>query len=655
MKNSLYREFLNVLLIEDDSDYADMVTNILNSSLQEPCTVHVSQRLSDGLKQLRQRHVDVILLDMDLPDSSGMNTLRQTMAEAPHLPIVILTGHADEKIAVDALHQGAQDYLIKGQNETSFLARAIRYAIERKLVLRALQESDSRFKQMIEKNADPILIIDKQLVIRFSNPAVGQLFGRQKEELVGSVFGFPLPRQGEASEIEIVDSRGRMIIAEMRVVPIQWEGERAFLASLRDITDHKRMLVELEQTRRQELQMKDVFLSKVSHELRSPLSVIHQFTTIMLDGISGEINPDQKEHMEIILRNVDELRKMIDDLLQVTRSEIDAVVTVPPAGPQEIHVVSECIQVPGLIKETLSMLRTIADKNRIHLSTQVAAGIPPVHADPHRIGQVLNNLITNALKFTPPEGAVVITADLYDQNSEMVCVTVADTGPGIPADEREKVFEYLYQLDGSIDDRRKGLGIGLYICREIVERHGGRIWVEDSTAKGCRFQFTLPVFSLANLLKPVLTPETLAAGHLGILTVEVAPRPPRNITAEDQKALAEVWKMLNLSIYPDLDMVLPRIGQLEQGEVFFVVACSTPVGIEALIRRIRSHLRQQTALVDLGLSSSITSGAIVLEVHLNSLPYEEQFVTVVKKIDQLIQTNLIQRRDTHGQEKDINC
>jgi signal transduction histidine kinase len=644
LENAISNKSLNVLLVEDNSDYAEMVINVLKTTLNQQVKVLWEQRLAAGMARLDQMSIDVILLDMSLPDSTGIETLQKTIVKAPDLPIVIITGYADEKQDLKALHEGAQDYLIKGQNEVTLLPKAICYAIERKRVHRALLESDARFRQLIERSADPIAIIDGQYIIRFVNPAMTQLFGRKQEELLGSLFGFPLPQNGDFSEIEIINHQAKTIIAEMRTVPIQWEKEPVHLASLRDITDHKRMLVELEQNRRQDLLMKDVFLSKVSHELRSPLSVIHQFTTILLDEISGGINSEQRDNLEIILRNAEDLRDMIDDLLQITRKEIDTVVPAIRSNSQEINIVSECFQIQALIHETMNMLRTIASKNNISLTSNIPKDLAPIHADPHRIKQVLNNLINNAIKFTPINGSVHVKGQIDQKDAAFIRITVEDTGPGVPVEEQEKIFEYLYQQDFGIDDRRKGLGIGLYICREIVTRHGGRIWVESQPQTGSKFHFTLPIFSLERLIKTILTADKIVNGNIGMIRVDVAFDPPRKLTGQDAKTLNNIWKILNLCVLPDLDLVLPRVGKYLQGEIFFILASATPNGINALIRRIKAQLKQQTDLNEKGLNTSITSIPIDIPDSFKQQPYRSQSKKIIKIIDDLIDHSLLGKR-----------
>ncbi|MGD9367073.1 MAG: ATP-binding protein [Desulfobacteraceae bacterium] len=638
---------INILLIEDNTNYAELTLEILSRSQRPRYHIEWVQRLEDGLALLNDLNVDVVLLDMTLPDSNGINTLQRTVNAVPEMPIIMLTGHDDETLAIQALHHGAQDYLIKGQHETALLPRAVTYAIERKRVQCALQSSESRFRRIIEQNADPIIIIDGYFKIRFANPAVVRLFSRKYEDMVGTVFGFPLPPPDKTTEIEIIDGHGKVSVAEMRAVEIEWEEEKAYLASLRDITEHKRMLAELEQTRQQELRMKDVFLSKVSHELRSPLSVIHQFTTIMLDGLAGELNEDQKDHLSVIFRNVEELRAMIDDLLQVARSEISEIFKVTRQKPDNINLISESIKLQTLADQVQSMLRTIAAKKQIRLKATVPPDLPPAHADPHRIKQVLNNLINNGIKYTPAGGSVEVTAEVAAADADRILVSVNDTGPGIASDEKEKIFEYLYQSDAAIDDSRKGLGIGLYICREIVERQGGRIWVDSRPGNGSTFNFTLPVFSLEKLVASVFTVETAKAGHLGVITVEVFPEESRILNSQDEKAMAEVWNILKYCVLPDLDLVLPRMGRMDTGEVFFILACSSPQGISALIRRMQGQLRQCGHFQESDLTLLISP----FTPDLHKLSYRKQLETIVSTLEKLVQEKVEQRRNLNGQKE----
>jgi PAS domain S-box-containing protein/diguanylate cyclase (GGDEF)-like protein len=195
-----------------------------------------AERLDEGLKCLSMEKFDIVLLDLGLPDSQGLDALSRTSAQAPELPIIILTGLNDDSSALLAIRGGAQDYLVKGQIDTNLLMRSVQYAIERKQSELALRASEERFRMIIEKNADGIIIVGRDGAVRFVNPATERLFGRQAEELLDHSFGSPVIG-GETAVIDIIRKDGERAMAEMRSVELQWEGESAYLASLRDITE----------------------------------------------------------------------------------------------------------------------------------------------------------------------------------------------------------------------------------------------------------------------------------------------------------------------------------------------------------------------------------------------------------------------------------
>lgn len=264
----------------------------------------------------------------------------------------------------------------------------------------------------------------------------------------------------------------------------------------REVSQRKLALAELEQTRQQQLELKDRFLSHVSHELRSPLTAIYQFVTILLDELAGDLSREQREYLEIVLRNANQLRAMIEDLLEVTRIQTG-----------RLSIEAQPMSIVEVIAETVSSLRALAGVKGIALSTDVSAHLPSAYADPQRIRQILRNLIENGIKFTPDNGTITIRAQLSDEEHHAIHITVADTGCGISSEECEKIFERLYQGTSSIEAGRKGLGLGLSICKELVSRHGGRIWVESRLGHGSNFFFTLPIFSSANQLAPLTVAE----------------------------------------------------------------------------------------------------------------------------------------------------
>ena len=242
-----------------------------------------------------------------------------------------------------------------------------------------------------------------------------------------------------------------------------------------------------------QLRFKDDFLSHVSHELRSPLTAIKQFSSILMGGLAGELNKQQREYQEIVLKNVGQLQSMIDDLLEVTRLETGKL-TVEP----------ESVSVANAVKDSFNTLQGAARAKGVTLSSDLLPDLPAAYADPTRLRQILIILLDNAIKFNADGGAAKIQARLLPGDSRFLLVEVSDTGCGISPEMAEKVFERLHQEPTQAS--RKGLGLGLFICKELVKRQGGKIWVERQAHQGTTFAFTLPVLSLHKALAvPVVT------------------------------------------------------------------------------------------------------------------------------------------------------
>lgn len=272
------------------------------------------------------------------------------------------------------------------------------------------------------------------------------------------------------------------------IVAVTLSRLRSSLEAIRSHTDELTMAyTELDRARKEQLIIKDQILSHVSHELRTPLTSVHQFITILLDGLAGEIGKEQKDYLQIALRNVDQLNKMIDDLLESTR-----------ADSGKLHFEPEPMNLQVILEELVQTFDSTASGKRISLATEVGRNLPCLWADPDRVRQVLLNLLDNALKFTPEGGAIKVRAGVFEQDPAFVCVSVADTGPGISPEDQEKLFQRLYQKNEASMSSRKGLGLGLYICKEIVSRHQGTIWVASQPGRGSTFSFTLPVYSTSS-------------------------------------------------------------------------------------------------------------------------------------------------------------
>lgn len=505
-----------VLLIEDNPGDADLVRLRLVEG-DSGVDVNCVNRLSDGLASMELNAPSVVLLELNLPDSHGADTFRKVLEKMPDVPVVILSGQDDEALAMKALHQGVQDYLVKGDISSSHLERAMRYAIERQALTRSLEIS-----------------------------------------------------------------------------------------------------------RLQQLEFKNRFLSHVSHELRTPLTCIHQFVTILLDGLAGDVNPDQRYHLDTVLNSVNQLRAMIRDLLEATRAE---------SG--KIRIEPRCIAVGDLMQQAVFMMPAIAKEKRVGLEIGLDSRIPMAYADPDRVLQVLINLIDNGIKFTPPDGSVMVKACMVDSDPGQVYISVADTGRGIGPEAKALIFERLYQDPNSIDNSRAGLGLGLFIAKELVELHGGRIWVASEIGNGSTFSFTLPLYSLAKLLFPVITEGGQLRDAIVLVKVELTPLSDPSRSSWKETCI-QCLEKLRRCVFLDKDLVLPVMGNPGVSETFFVAASTDLERAEIMMK----HIREQVG----GMAELNASGTVKVSATAVTLPseggktVEQQVQTVADQITELALT-----------------
>jgi len=229
---------LQVLLIEDNPGDVRLIREMLAEAATSDVGIESAESLSAGLEILTAGGFDVVLLDLGLPDSQGLATLGRIYARVPDIPIVVLTGHGDEAVAIEAVKQGAQDYLVKGEVDEKLLVRSIHYAVERRRLLAELEVSRASFTSIVEKSADGIFVLGDDGTVLYANSAASELMGKSGDTLPGTPL--PLPAvPGERTEVEVVHPEGTTGIAEMRVRATDWNGRAASLAVLRDITKRK--------------------------------------------------------------------------------------------------------------------------------------------------------------------------------------------------------------------------------------------------------------------------------------------------------------------------------------------------------------------------------------------------------------------------------
>ena len=395
--------------------------------------------------------------------------------------------------------------------------------------------------------------------------------------------------------------------------------------AIRYAVERQALLHSLAITQKQQLEFKNRFLSHVSHELRTPLTCIHQFVTLLVDGLAGPLSPDQSDHLKTVLKSVNQLHAMIRDLLEATRAE---------SGKMRIE--PRCVALGELVQQTIAMMRPTASAKKIGLEIGVDQRLPLVHADPDRVLEVLINLVDNAIKFTATEGSVMVQASLVDADPGYVYISVSDTGRGIGPEAKALIFERLYQDPDSVDNNRSGLGLGLFICKEIVRLHEGRIWVTSELGHGSTFTFTLPTYSLAKLLAPVITYQDRLRQSFVLVKVELTPLsvPPRGNWKETWQQCLEI---LRRCVYLDKDLVLPPMETLGASETFFVVASTDMPRSGTMTTRVREQLER---VVDLKAKCtlSITTVPVEVPVPIADASLAEQVQSVAACVTQLILT-----------------
>jgi PAS domain S-box-containing protein len=348
-------------------------------------------------------------------------------------------------------------------------------------------------ENLLENAGDAIVSTDAQDRILSWNRAAEVIFGYSKEEVLGENLAILAPQNHPT---ELVDLRTKVeLTGPMRNLEVRRKRKDGsifnvalavsatkdkdgktigFLYIAKDITEAK----QYERRLRQLDRMKSDFVSNVSHELRTPLTAIKGSVDNMLDGITGALNERQTRYLNRIKANADRLGRLINELLDLSRIESGKIDLVPA----ELPMVS-------VAKEVAESLRPVAAEKLISLEVSDHDDEVLAWADRDKITQVLVNLVGNAVKFTPAQGKVTLSVE---REGQAVRVSVADTGPGIPAGEMDKVFDKFYQVARVNKEKTRGAGLGLAISKALVEMHGGRLWLESEAGSGSVFSFTIP-------------------------------------------------------------------------------------------------------------------------------------------------------------------
>ena len=518
-----------LVLVIDDSEAGRYATARMLS--RAGFRVAEASTAADGLTRVRTEHPDVVLLDVKLPDMSGLEVCRRIKEDpaiSTTLVVQISASFVRPSDAVRGLEAGADAYLTEPLDPTVLVA-----TVNALLRVRRAEERERTAAAHLAATFDAIpegvCLLDADNVIRSCNRAMAEMLRRAPEAIIGQswsdIVGPWLGRDAASLPLRVQDTRirleaaaaGRCYDVAVDTVPKGPGPRTGAVCTVADITIRKRAeeedarLLARERLARSEAEAanrsKDEFLAVLSHELRTPLTAILGWVrTLRLRQPDAEA---LAHGLEVIERNTRMQAQLIEDLLDVSRIVAGKIVLDRRPVP-----------IATIVEAALEGVRTTADSYGVALNLHMEASGLRVEGDPARLQQVVTNLLSNGIKFTPSGGRV----DLHvERQADNAVITVRDTGRGIPAEFLPFIFDRFRQADGGITRAKGGLGLGLAIVRHLVALHAGTVTAEsDGDHRGATFRVSLPALSEASTAAPTVAPKSSTSRLDGcwILVVE---------------------------------------------------------------------------------------------------------------------------------------
>jgi two-component system sensor histidine kinase VicK len=395
-------------------------------------------------------------------------------------PLKSLVADTQRVGAGDLAHRAA----VRGADEVAELATSFNEMVgslerSKQELLEAKRYTDSIIQRMINS----LIVADAEGRIRIMNPATADLLGYAEEELIGQPLsrlfadegspfgGIPWEaflQQGVLRNAECLyrSKHGKPIpvlfsSAVMRGDQGQVQG---VVCVAQDITERKYLE-----------RLKDHFINTVSHELRTPLASLSEGVSLMLDGVLGAINDEQRTFLQMTSKETERLKRLVNTLLDLSMIEGGKLV-----------LDRQPVDLAELVDRTCRLYQGMVGKRTL---VRRVGAVPRAYADPARVLQILDHLVSNALQFSPDDGTIAVSVEPRDG---LLAVSVANTGAGIPREELGQLFRRFVQLGRLEEERPGGAGLGLALCKKLVELHGGTIWVTSEVGQGASFTFTLP-------------------------------------------------------------------------------------------------------------------------------------------------------------------
>lgn len=590
-----------VLLVEDDSLYRQTLKDLISIG-RELFDIEEAESIAEGLDRLSRGGIDLVLLDLSLPDSHGMLTLARIRNKVPNIPIIVLTACDDDEIALETLQKGAQDYLVKDQIDRHLLVRSMRYAMERKRTEERLHEQ----VELLNAARDAIVVQNLEGRILFWNRAAERIYGWTEEDVLGvhirDLVGEENLRKWRGAwdnirrsvikhgewmgELENPTKDGRSIIVECRCSLMRDEegSPKSVLLINTDISEKKKL--EAQFLRMQRMESVGAMASGIAHDLNNWLSPILTSIHTLQQRFT---DPNSQKWLSLIRKSAERSRDLVDQVLTFARGK---------GGERlALNTANLIADVSKIISETLP--------RQIALRIDLASDLWSVMGDATQLHQVLMNLCINARDAMPEGGTLAIAAanvDLTEDDVWMineveagryVRISVIDSGVGMSQETIDHAFEPFY----TTKEHGLGTGLGLSITLGIVRSHGGFINVKSAVGNGSQFNIYLPAGDAApERIAPVVE-EKAPTGHGELLLVVDDENEVREITvatlescgyralgaASSQEALA-----LCAAHDPDVKLILADLALPALDAGFFE---------NRLLRRVRiigtSGLRSQ--------------------------------------------------------------
>jgi two-component system, sensor histidine kinase and response regulator len=492
---------LRILLIEGNADYAAHIKTLFSRMKTFACQVNTVATLFDGLNALASPDDELICVNLDLPDSKGLETLKKVLAVGRTIPVIVLTGPRKTGLALEAARLGAQGFLPVPSLDADLLTGAIFVAMERQQRELLVRRSEEKYRNILESIEDGYYEIDLTGRFTFFNDAVTRIFGYDRETLLSMVYNdvmgpqmaekvartankvFQTGKPNRSLQYEIIRADGvkRHIECSVSLLGDAHGQPVGFCGIARDITRRKHAEVALADAKARAeaaTRAKSDFLANMSHEIRTPMNGIIGMYNLLLDT---DLTREQADFVDTGKRSADSLLSIINDILDFSKIE---------AGKLDIDIID--FDLRKSIGELIILPAVQAQAKGLEFAYQIDPEVPSLlKGDPGRLRQIIMNLATNAIKFTK-QGEIVLRVFL-ERESETDAVlrfVMRDTGIGISVTDQMKLFNSFEQVDASTSRKYGGTGLGLAICKRLVGLMGGEIGVQSGLREGSLFWFT---------------------------------------------------------------------------------------------------------------------------------------------------------------------